>query len=307
MGKFEQLIQRICDRSPFQKKKLRRFLSEKSGDFFVEAEDFSAKYLGYLNKEGISIACVVDAYLKMCSDMLKSQINFMKTGHYPVSLAEDAYRNVYINEREMKSYMVGLAISQFLWPTHYAIYNFFKTHFKNNRRNILSYLEIGPGHGLFLSKALDYFGGKAGITVIDISPVSIDITKSIMKYFRPDCKNIAYSNMDILKYESKEKYDFITMGEVLEHVNNPKRLLLKLNKMLAKGGETFISTCVNSPAIDHVYHFKAVDEIKDMLGSSGFKIKRELVLPVEDLTMKEIIDKKITINYCAILKKEVSE
>lgn len=52
-----------------------------------------------------------------------------------------------------------------------------------------------------------------------------------------------------------------------------------------------------------IYHFKTVDEIRDMLNSNGFKIEKELVLPVEDLPMNEIMEKKITINYCAILKK----
>ena len=53
--------------------------------------------------------------------------NFMvlKNKKYPVDNEKLAYKNVYGNIREMKSYMIGLAISQFLWPTHYAMYSFF--------------------------------------------------------------------------------------------------------------------------------------------------------------------------------------
>jgi len=40
-----------------------------------------------------------------------------------------------------------------------------------------------------------------------------------------------------------------------------------------------------------------------MIKSAGFQIKNSLVLPVEDLPMKEIIKRKITINYCAMLSK----
>lgn len=108
--------------------------------------------------------------------------------------------------------------------------------------------------------------------------------------------------MDILDLDVDEKFDFITMGEVLEHVDNPVTLLNKLKELLSSGGKSFVSTCVNCPAIDHTYHFRATDEIREMFASCGLVIIRELVLPVEDLPMDEIIDKRITINYCAILK-----
>ena len=68
-------------------------------------------------------------------------------------------------------------------------------------------------------------------------------------------------------------------------------------------GKIFLSTCVDCPTIDHVYHFKSVKEIEDLIRSSGLTIKNRMVLPVEDLPMKEIIRRKITINYCALLSK----
>ena len=79
--------------------------------------------------------------------------------------------------------------------------------------------------------------------------------------------------------------------------------LKKINKILTENGRLFLSTCVDCPTIDHVYHFKSISEIEDMIKSAGFQIKKSLVLPVEDLPMKEIIKRKITINYCAMLSK----
>ena len=94
------------------------------------------------------------------------------------------------------------------------------------------------------------------------------------------------------------------MGEVLEHVDKPHELLKKIHGLIAENGEIFLSTCVDCPSIDHVFHFKSVKEIDDMIVSSGFKIINKLVLPVEDKPMDEIIKRKITINYCALLKKK---
>ena len=57
--------------------------------------------------------------------------------------------------------------------------------------------------------------------------------------------------------------------------------------------------------IDHVYHFKSVGEIQQMIQNNGLIIVDELILPVEDLPMEEIVAKKITINYCAIVRRKL--
>ena len=124
-----------------------------------------------------------------------------------------------------------------------------------------------------------------------------------MNYFKPEIANIAYHHTDMLDLDLSEKYDFITMGEVLEHVNYPEKLLIKLKDLLSQNGRSFVSTCVDCPSIDHVYHFKSVDEIREMFHKCGLAIEEERVLPVEKLPMDEIARRKITINYCAILKK----
>jgi 2-polyprenyl-3-methyl-5-hydroxy-6-metoxy-1,4-benzoquinol methylase len=94
------------------------------------------------------------------------------------------------------------------------------------------------------------------------------------------------------------------MGEVLEHVKSPDRLMQKLHSMLNPDGRIFVSTCTNAPAIDHVYLFRHVDEIRKLLSDSGFIIENELVLPVENLPMSQVIAEKITVNYCSILKRK---
>jgi 2-polyprenyl-3-methyl-5-hydroxy-6-metoxy-1,4-benzoquinol methylase len=297
------MLELIHKKSPLQKKKIEKHLSKRNQKYFQEAEKFSIDYAGYLESQNIPLDYAIDAYIKLCSNMMKCQIEFMKTGRYPVDSSLDAFGNVYNCESEMKPYMLGLAISQFLWETHYEMYSFFKDYIAKNYAQIHSYLEVGPGHGLFLNKAMEYLNKKAKITVVDISPIAINITKSIINYFDPQNTNIKYYDVDMLKLDLNEKYDFITMGEVLEHVNYPEELLIKLRNLLVPNGRAFVSTNVNSPAIDHVYHFKSVDEIRDMFHLYGLEVVKELVLPVEDLPMDEIMEKKITINYCAILKE----
>lgn len=302
MNYFNTILESIYTKSPLQKKKLEKTFATKENTFFEEAEVFANNYVGYLENQNIPLEYAIDAYLNMCNMFFRAQMSFIRTGKYPEDSSDKAYENVYNDQKAMKSYMIGLALSQYLWETHYKIFKFFDSFISNNKNSISSYLEIGPGHGLYLNKALDYLKEESSVTALDISPISINITKSIINYFKENRK-VEYINQDMLKFDGNKKFDFIVMCEVIEHVNFPEKLLLKMGELLSENGKAFISTCVNCPAVDHVYHFKFVEEIREMLENTGFTIESELVLPVENLPMEEIIEKKITINYCALIKR----
>src|SRR5579863_1000899 len=199
---FEIFVNAV-KKSPFQKKKLEKYLSSKDEWFFIQAEEFSKQYLGYLKAENIDVAYAVQAYQKLCNDMMKCQIYFMKTGKYSdiSSNAEEANKNIYENESVMKLYMIGLALSQFLWSTHYEMYSCLLQEIKERSGKIKSYLEIGPGHGLFLTKAMELIDPDANITAVDISSTSIRITQSIINYLKPGIKNIQFHNVDMLKLD----------------------------------------------------------------------------------------------------------
>lgn len=301
---FQIFLDQLYIKAPFQKKKLEKYLETKSESFFKEAEDFSVQYLDYLESQNIEVDYAIGAYVKMCNEMMKCQVGFMRTGKYPVVSANEALENVYNDSKAMQSYMIGLALSQFLWSSHYKIFSCFKRALSEHNDKIKSYLEIGPGHGLFLSHAMKNLTLGDKFVAVDISDTSIQITKSIMSHLYPEqAGRIDYYHGDMLDLDLNAKYDFITMGEVIEHVNFPDKLLEKLRDLLSDDGRAFVSTCVDCPAIDHVYHFKSIQEIRDLLTSCGLSIINEEICPVEDLPMEEIVRRKITINYCAIVEK----
>ncbi|GBO52286.1 hypothetical protein APA_5376 [Pseudanabaena sp. lw0831] len=301
---FSKLLSLIYQKAPFQKKKLESYLGSQTNSFFNEAEEFTQQYTNYLDSQNIPVEYAVNAYLKMCNDMMRCQVSFMRSGKYPVEISKETFDNVYNNPQEMKSYMIGLAISQFLWESHYEMFSCLKSALKNYSKDTTSYLEIGPGHGLFLSQAVSTLQDCNKYIAVDISPTSIEITKSIMQELHANNKlNITYYNEDMLSLSLEHKYDFITMGEVIEHVSFPDKLLNQFHNLLAENGKGFISTCVNCPAIDHIYHFHSVDEIRKMFRNCGLKILDERVCPVESLPMEEIVKRKITINYCALVSR----
>lgn len=302
-GEFSRIIEMVISRSGLQKKKLLQDLAARDDAFFADAEAFAMSYGGYLDEQNIPLEYAVEAYLGMCRNMMKCQIEFMKTGRYTVSEHAEAFQEVYGNEERMKSYMIGLAISQFLWRTHYEMYSCLRSAARQYCTTASSYLEIGSGHGLFLKEVMSHLPPEAKALAVDISPVSIGITKSIMDHFYPDSTQLQFHTGDMLLLDLAKRYDFIAMGEVLEHVNCPDKLLFKLRDLLNDNGRAFVSTCVNAPAIDHIYHYRHVDEIREMINDCGLEIEDERVLPVEMLPMDEIIEKKIAINYCSIVRR----
>lgn len=300
---FKKIVSKVAEKSHLQKRKIKNFHRKIDKKYFERAENFSRKFLNYLKFSKLKLDIATDAYLKMCADMMISHLYFYKYGKYPLNNQRTAFEKVYDNKKEMKSYVYGIALSQFLWSTHYAMYSFFIRKINIHNIKIKKYLEVGCGHGLFLYEAIKKYQNAIDYEVVDISKTSINITKSIIDYLTKKKIKINYNLQDVLKYKSKSKFDFIEMGEVLEHVDEPGKLLKKINNLLTNEGKVFLSTCVDCPTIDHVYHFKSVNDIESLINASGFKIEERLILPVENLPMKEIIKKKITINYCAILNK----
>ena len=300
---FKKIVQLVVDNSHLQKTKILNFHKKVDEIYYDRAEQFSKNFQKYLETQNATLDTATKAYLKMCADMMISHLYFYKHNKYPLSEQKDAFEKVYDNASEMKSYVYGIAVSQFLWSTHYAMYSFFIKEIQKKDLNIKNYLEIGCGHGLFLFEAIKRFKDKTNFEIVDISKTSIEITKSIVNYLVKDKININYNLKDILKYKFNKKFDFIEMGEVLEHVDTPGLLLQSIRNILSENGKLFMSTCVDCPTIDHVYHFKSVKDIEEMISKAGLKIDNKQILPVEDLPMDEIIKRKITINYCALLSK----
>ncbi len=157
----------------------------------------------------------------------------------------------------MEYYMHDERCPQFLWKHHYQMFDYFTTTLPQYADHIKSYLEVGVGHGFYLAKALEVLGDKATLTAVDISETSIELAKRFINDTR-----ITYNLKNVFDFNNAEKYDFITLGEVLEHVEDPLSLLVKLNTLLSDNGVLFFTTPTNAPAIDHIYLFNNVEEIR---------------------------------------------
>lgn len=297
----EKILRRIFDKNPAQKKKIEK-LFQGNRALTEDFDRFLATYGTFMEREGIEPEELVDSYLQFVDNVMESRFEFMRSGQYPVSSQAEVVKNVYGNKKVMKGYLLGIALSQFLWGHHYKMFTFYRDEICHARHG-RNFLEIGSGHGLLMMELLDVAKAFDTIDIVDISETSLEITKGIISALKPDLgQRINFMNQDVQDLIPAHKYDFITMGEVLEHVDCPLEILKILRSLLADGGNLFITTCANCPLIDHVYHFHTIDEIRAMIQKAGFAVVKELVVPSEDKSPELIEKYKLDISYAAILK-----
>lgn len=116
--------------------------------------------------------------------------------------------------------------NKFSLDNYNPIFNRFKEMTSGN-----DYLEIGTGTGEMLAVALE-FGYQAD--AVEICREDSERIASALDV------NIKWC--DIVDYETEKQYDVIVMGDVLEHVIDPVKVLKKVKQMLKKDGVLWIST-----------------------------------------------------------------
>jgi 2-polyprenyl-3-methyl-5-hydroxy-6-metoxy-1,4-benzoquinol methylase len=222
-----------------------------------------------LNKKPYEL--IAADYLKMIRDYREGGIYFKKHNKYPCPNQEFANNNVYSNKSIMDYYMNALLISQIFWKHHFEMFIFFDQLLDKYDLCKGNILEVGPGHGFFSYLIQSKANKIESHSLLDISSTSLEMSRSVLKNVR-NFEDLDFIESDIFDYSPNINYDFIVLGEVLEHLDNPLLILEKLNYMLKSDGYIWITTPTNSPAIDHVYWFKNRAEVLNLMKEANFEI-----------------------------------
>ncbi|HKC00371.1 MAG TPA: class I SAM-dependent methyltransferase [Terriglobales bacterium] len=294
-----RIVELIGSENPLQRKRILNFLAQQNGGYFEFAEELSRKLNHSILCSDTERLTAARAYNHTCMEILREQIRFRKAGTYLIQDAEVAEQTVYSQKERMRAYIVGLLLSYLFWPNHYEMFQFYLDYLREIE--VGQCLEVGAGHGLFTAEMLRKFPA-AVLEVIDISTTSIGVAGEILEAFGIDRSRIQFTHADFMNAPlAAASYDCIVMGEVLEHVNDALGFLRKTAYYLRPNGTVFLTTCVNCPAPDHVYHFHTVEEIRELIRSAGLRIRKEQALAAEavpeELWQKELV----TINYSAVL------
>ena len=157
-------------------------------------------------------------------------------------------------------------------------------------------IDIGCGQGRLLEKVLKKFRVNQAIG-IDISPKLCALASAR----NPQASIFNLDAEEVDNKFSENSFDIVFMTEVLEHLLNPQKVLLKISRILKPGGKLII-TVPNSdwfgykkykrsreifqPVDDHFYK---VDEVKRLLEQNNFRVE-------------EIHGGDVLFNYSGILK-----
>jgi len=237
---------------------------------------------------------------RSASRTVDEQIYFNRHKRYRHSTFAEVAESVYHDAEYMNRYMYGLAISTFLWPNHVAMLRMFRAEIPTTAGG--RYLEIGPGHGFLLLAAAEV-GGYDELLAVDLSEASVRQTKAIMEHFQPGCP-VHIEKLDFLDaaHLKPRTFDAVVMGEVLEHVEDPARFLRRIAELATKDAFIFITTCINSPAVDHIYLWRTIDSLEEMIDACGLDIVKALRLPYEGTTLKESVASELPINVAYTLR-----
>ena len=291
------LVENIADQFPVH----RAFLNQAVGGATEEEVRQLTGYLEFCLSKGLTLEYLAECYLTILGDTIEEQLYFRDHGTYRHSTFDEVASSVYHDRDYMDRYMYGLAITNFLWPNHVGMARFLRDSLPRNRGG--RYLEVGPGHGFLLLSAIEV-GGFDELLAVDLSAASVEQTQTIVDYFHPDAPARVVER-DFLEASDLEpgSFDAIVMGEVLEHVEKPDVFLRRIAELAADGGYIFITTCINAPAVDHIYLWRTTDELEQMITDNGLKIVEPLRLPYEGKTLEESRELNLPINVAYVLAK----
>lgn len=141
---------------------------------------------------------------------------------------------------------------------------------------------------------------------VDVSAASIAQTRAIIGYFAPTAAaKIELRQGDFLQAEwlAPASFDVIVMGEVLEHVESPEACLRKIANLARPDAFIYVTTCINSPAIDHIFLWRTTDELETMIRGCGLGIRYACRLPYEGYSLEESLAKSLAVNVAYVLER----
>jgi SAM-dependent methyltransferase len=296
----EKIVAEVLKKKPMHRKFLNKAISTLTKKEFEDAEQYFQSMLTL----GNTVNSLADAYILIIDDAFNESIRFRQTGNYRFSKFEDARQAVYDNPIFMHKYMLGLGLSAYWWTNHVHLRRFFLKCLNDFGGVGGLYREVGPGHGIYFRDALRsrQFEKYEGI---DVSQSSLDLTSSLLK-----CDNafkdaqINLIHQDFLDSREIEPASFLVMGEVLEHVELPGVFLDSAYRSLKPDGILYLTTCLNAPAIDHLYNPNTLIELYDLFNQHGFYIDKACELGIDGQDLKLCERARFTINVGYVLKKK---
>lgn len=273
-----RVIRTILERSPmFLRGQLTLLVTKRADEFWPEAE----RLVTISEELGGNPA---QSLIEYTVTYLKEQIRFLQTKQYAHSDFETARRDVYDNPEVMgKFYLDGLMLTHAFWPIHLDIHRMFREDFLPRVPNEGTGAEFGFGHGLYLH---DVLAARPNTLArgYDISEFSRAYAERLLRHggISADRFELGFADVREPLPAKPGEFRWAIFAEIMEHIPDPLTSLRYLRDAMAPGAPLFVTTVLNSNAIDHLYLFTHVDQVRTMLNDAGFSILVDRELKVAD-------------------------
>jgi SAM-dependent methyltransferase len=217
---------------------------------------------------------------------IKEQVRFLQSGKYGHDDFDAVLAQVYANPEVMKGfYLDGLLLSYAYWPSQLDLYHFFESEFLRRLPTSGLGAEVGFGHGLYL---LDVLTARPELRAqgYDISEHSMSYAARLLGQ-----EGIAAERFQLALADVRQgfpvpdhSYDWFVFAEILEHIPDPEGALREVRRIVKPGAPIFLTTVMNSNAMDHLYLYTELGQIKAQVAAAGMAIEAEQVLQVADYT-----------------------
>lgn len=294
---LEKLLAQQLAAFPEHDSYLSKRFSEMSGAEFAFAELIANKVLQIA---GAQLQRVCADYRWLSGIILDEELHFRRTGRYRLSTFAEADAQVYSNMELMSRYMNGVLASQLWWRNHTQMLQYFHDDFLQGNPREFRHLEVGPGHGLFLSLAAAS-ANCGSAEAWDVSDASLMNTRAALAAMHLD-REVVLKKANIFDAPSGG-FTSIVFSEVLEHLEQPREALSILHGLLAEDGRIFLNAPVNSPAPDHLYLFETPEQILQMVSDAGFALESSRFSPCTGATVERARKWKLSISVGVILRK----
>ena len=295
-----EIVRLVLARKPMHRKFLLRAIADLSDAERAEVES----YIAFQHQGGLSDERIAQGYLTIVEDTFIEELRFRETGRYRFSTFAEAQSTVYDNHDYMSRYMVGLALSSFWWSNHMKMRRYFKSHLPTLALRSGLYREVGPGHGMYFLESMRrcHFSLYEGI---DISSTSVAMTRRVVEsgYFG-NFPHARIVQADFLASADLQLADVLVMGEVLEHVEDPGVFLARAHATTVSDPVFFLTTCINAPAIDHLYNPDSVEQLEQLFSDHGFVVRDRCIVPRDGATLDDCVRDRLAINVAYMLGKQ---
>jgi 2-polyprenyl-3-methyl-5-hydroxy-6-metoxy-1,4-benzoquinol methylase len=218
---------------------------------------------------------LVEGYCEFVMDVNRAQLKYEKEGAYENKSFSEVYATAYSNPEFMALYHWGVYTTTFVWLHHLKIVQFFERDFLplvSAQSSSGTLVDLGAGSGIWHLLALAHLNDW-NVKAVDISESTIE-QSGRMANLMEVAPRIEHIVADATRWAPQVAAQAGISCFLLEHLEEPDKLLAGLANCLEPGAHAFVTCAVTAAEIDHIFEFKSESQAIKLCEDAGFRVKR---------------------------------